>query len=454
MKQPYQFTYKSLEDIQGRSRELGVYLPLSKNTSVLGMPINIGGNILHNRLGIAPMEGVDSEPDGSPGELTFRRYQRFARGGAGLIWFEAVCIVPEGRSSLKQLLLTKDNLPAYQRLNDQIKEEGMKANGFAPYLVMQSNHSGRYSRPNPTSTPQPMTAFHNPYLERIQQLDDNSIVTDDYLKRLEEIYGESAFLAKKAGFDAVDIKCCHGYLLGELTAAFTRKGPYGGSFENRTRLLVNAIRNAQQAQDKNFQVLSRVGIYDNIPYPYGFGMTKDSNLTPDLEEPVKLIAILANKLHVPFINLTMGDPHYDAYVTRPFNLDVNYLAGEDPLIGVSRSFKAARTVKKKFPHIQISASAPSYLRHFSASLAAGAVQAGACDHVCFGRMSFAYPDFPNDIIQRGCMDPHKSCVTCGKCSELIRAGHYTGCPIHDKEVYLPAYQALLEKTVPIGHYSK
>ncbi len=62
-------------------------------------------------------------------------------------------------------------------------------------------------------------------------------MTDDYLKALEEKFGEAALLAREAGFDAVDIKSCHGYLLAELTSAFTRPGAYGGSYENRTRLL-------------------------------------------------------------------------------------------------------------------------------------------------------------------------------------------------------------------------
>ena len=445
MKQMYDFKYGTLQELQEKATELGANLPLNDNTSILNTPFKIGETIIKNRMGVAPMEGVDSEPDGTPGELTFRRYRRFAEGGAGLIWFESVSIVQEGRSSPKQLLLTKNTLPAYQRLTEQIKEDGMKKNGFAPYLVMQANHSGRYSRPDSPLKPEPMIAFRNPYLEKASPLDDSRIVSDDYLKHLEEAFGEGAELAKKAGFDAVDIKCCHGYLLAELAGAFTRSGNYGGSFDNRFRLFFNAIKNAQQVQSETFQVLARVGVYDNIPYPYGFGMSSDGNLTMDLSEPLKLMEILHSMLGVPFVNITVGDPHYDAYVTRPFNNEIKFEAKEDPLLGVARIFGVASEIKNAFPALKVSASAPSYLRQFAPNLAAGAISKGFCDHVCFGRLSFANPSFANDICHNGNLTSKQSCLACSKCSELIRAGEWTGCVIHDKDVYLPIYQHLREK---------
>lgn len=443
MKQPYHFTYRSVQDAQAHANELGINLPLSEDVSILNTPFSIGKATIANRMGVAPMEGVDSEPDGRPGELTVRRYKRFAEGGAGLLWFEAVSIVQEGRSSLKQLLLTKETLPAYQRMNDEIKEAGLKANGYAPYLVMQANHSGRYSRPNPLATPEPIVAFKDPYIEKDHPLDDSCVATTDYLRQLEDKFGEAAELAKQAGFDAVDIKSCHGYLLAELAGAFTRDDEYGGSFENRFRLLFNAIRNAQSAESDTFQVLARVGIYDNIPYPYGFGMNKDGTLTMDMEEPLKLMDHLHNKLHVPFVNVTIGDPHYDAYVTRPFNQDNKFLAQEDPMIGVARIFNGAGDIKKHVPGLGISASAPSYMRQFAPNLAAGAIQSGLCDHVCFGRLSFANPNFAREIREEGKMS--HGCLTCSKCSDLIRAGVWTGCVIYDRDIYYPVYKELHER---------
>lgn len=441
----YKFDYKNLDDVKNRLGEYGKTLPFSDKTDTLGTPCGCGDFRLENRLGVAPMEGMDSLPDGSPSELTCRRYTDFGRGGAGLIWYEAVSIVPEGRSSLKQLLLTEKNLPAYQRLNDQIKEAGLKANGFAPMLVMQANHSGRYSRPNESVTPEPIIAFHHPYHEKDKPVDPSRIATDDYLKSLEDKFGEAAALAKRAGFDAIDIKSCHGYLLAELAGAYTREGAYGGSFENRFRLLLNGIRSAQTVQDKDFFVVSRLNIYDNYPYPYGFGMAKDGSLTPDYEEPIKLIRIMHEELGMPYINVTMGNPHAQPFITRPCMQDKKFAPPEDPLLGVVRMFEGAAAVKKEFPDLILSASAPSYLRQFSPLLSAGAIEQGWCDHVCFGRMAFANPFFANDIIQGGGLSPRSVCVTCSKCSELLRGGKYNGCVVHNSEIYLPYYKELISR---------
>lgn len=441
----YKFNYKSTEDIQEKLKEYGKTLPFSENTKILGTPCACGDFRLENRLGVAPMEGMDSLPNGAPSELTCKRYIDFAKGGAGLIWYEAVSIVPEGRSTLKQLLLTEETLPVFQRLNEKIKEEGMRANGFAPVLVMQANHSGRYSRPNENVVPEPIIAFHHPYHEKDKPLDDSRIATDDYLKSLEDRFGEAAALAKRAGFDAIDIKSCHGYLLAELAGAYTRKGEYGGSFENRFRLLLNGIRSAQTVQDKSFTVVSRLNIYDNYPHPYGFGMAKDGSLTPDYEEPIRLIRIMHEELKMPYINVTMGNPHAQPFITRPCLQDKKFAPPEDPILGVARMFDGAAAIKKEFPDLVLSASAPSYLRQFSAQLAAGAVEQGWCDHVCFGRMAFANPHFANDIIHGDGLTPRNVCVTCSKCSELLRGGKYNGCVVHNSEVYLPYYKELTAK---------
>ena len=192
------FTYKSLDDVKAKCKELGVTIPFADNTECLSAPIRIGNREIPNRLGIAPMEGADSTPDGKPSEYTEKRYTREAAGGAGIIWYEAISIVEEGRSSRTQLLLTRETLDSFKRLNEKVKEAGLKANGFEPFLVMQSNHSGRYS--NPDNRPAPLIAQRNAWLETFRAADDSCIVSDDYLKHIEEKTGESALLAREAGY--------------------------------------------------------------------------------------------------------------------------------------------------------------------------------------------------------------------------------------------------------------
>lgn len=431
------FTYKSLDELKARAESLKVHLPFSEDTSVLAKPLAFGNVVLKNRVGIAPMEGADALPDGSPSRLTTRRYVREAEGGSGLIWFEAISIVPEGRSSAHQLMLTKDNLEQYKRFTEEIKEAGRKANGFAPYLVMQANHSGRYS--NPQGRPAPLIAYRHPEYEKLRPADDSCIVSDDYLKSLEEKFGEAALLAREAGFDAVDIKSCHGYLLAELNSAYNRPGQYGGSFENRTRLLRNGIAAAKAYETEDFLVTARIGIFDGFAYPYGFGVKEGEGAVVNTEEPIRLIRSLYKDYGLPMVNLTMGNPYVSTHVTRPYDHG-KYVPDEHPLVGVARIINGIGAVKKAVPQMVISASGPSYLRQYSDLFAAGAIEEGLCDEMLFGRMSFANPGFANQIIKDGRMDAKKTCVACGKCGDLIRAGKPTGCVVRDTETYLGYYR--------------
>lgn len=435
------FHYKTLEEVKERAEELKVYLPFSSSTDILKTPLKVGNVTFHNRMGIAPMEGADSLEDGSPSDYTIRRYVNEAIGGSALIWFEAISIVPEGRSSKTHLLLTEENVESYKRMNEKIKEAGRKANGFEPYLIMQANHSGRYS--NPDNRPAPMIAYRHPQLEQYRAADDSCIVTDDYLKSLEESFGKAALLAKKAGFDAVDIKSCHGYLLAELLSAYDRPGQYGGNYENRTRLLKNGIKAAKVWEDENFQVTCRLGIYDGYEYPWGFGVSEGSGLKPDLKEPIRLVKELYGNCGIQMMNLTMGNPYATTHVTRPFDMG-KYEPEEHPFTGIGRMIAGIGEVKKAVPEMVIFGSAPTYLRQFADLYTAGAVEEGFCDGMLFGRMAFADPDYANEIIKNGRIDPKRVCMTCGKCGDLIRAHKPTGCVIRDPKTFMPFYKEFLE----------
>lgn len=441
------FHYRSLEEIKQKAKELELHIPFAEDTQALAKPIHIRNTTLTNRLGIAPMEGADSLPDGSPSEYTKRRYIRQAKGGSAIIWFEAISIVQEGRSSRTQLLLTEENLDNYKAFLQEIKEEGMKANGFAPYLIMQANHSGRYS--NPDNQPAPRIAYRHPELEQYRAADDSCIVTDEYLKGLEEKFGKAAKLAKEAGFDGVDVKSCHGYLLAELTSAYNRPGLYGGSYENRTRLLKNSIMEAKQHEDSSFMVTARLGIYDGYPYPLGFGVSKDSGTAPDFSEPIRLVRELHEEYGLDMVNLTMGNPYATTHVTRPYDAG-KYVPEEHPITGIHRMINGIGAVKRAVPGMVVYASAPTYMRQYGDLYAAGAVEEGLCDGMLFGRMAFADPDFANQILKEGRINPRKVCMTCGKCGDLIRAHKPTGCVVRDAETFMPFYREFMEikKTQP------
>ncbi len=428
--------YLNKEDFKAQNNELGANLPFSDDTSVLAEKVTIAGKEFANRLACQAMEGCDGTADGIPDELTKRRYQRFAEGGAGLIWFEATAVLPEGRANPRQLYINDTNLDAFKRQVEDIKETALKTNGIEPVIIMQATHSGRYTKP--TGAPAPLIAYNNPIFEKDAPISSDRIVTDDYLDTVGEALIKGAALAEKAGFDGVDIKCCHRYLNSELLSAYNREGRYGGSLENRTRLLRESIKGAIEACSSDFIVSSRLNVYDGFEYPYGFGVSKDGGLEVDLSEPEWLIKELYD-YGVRLLNISMGNPYFNPHVNRPFAMG-GYNPTEPALLGVKRMLEGTAKLKDAVPDMAFICSALSFLGVASPNVAAAYIKDGKFDFAGFGRTIFAYPDFAKDIINDGALQAQKCCICCSKCTEIMRAGSTPGCVIRDKEIYLPLYQ--------------
>jgi len=427
--------YTSLEMFENQNRALGTRLPVG-NISVLGEKLEIQNQVIPNRLACQAMEGCDGEADGRPGEWTRRRYLRFASGGAGLIWFEATAVLEEARANPRQLWIRKENTEDFKRLLDEIRETALRENGYVPLIIMQATHSGRYSKPE--GRPAPLIAYNNPLFEGENPIDESRIVTDEYLQRLTEKMGEAAHLAETAGFDGVDIKCCHRYLASELLSAYNRPGQYGGSLENRTRLLRESVQAGQQMCSENFIVTTRMNLYDGFPYPYGFGAEEGKGIETDLREAKWLLQQL-EMMGVPLMNLTMGNPYVNPHVNRPF-ASGGYEIEEHPLSGVARMLLGIGEVRQGLKKAKVLSSALSFLGAAAPFVAAGLLEEDKMDLAGFGRMAFAYPDFAKDILKNGGLSKEKLCLCCSKCSHIMRFGGRTGCVIRDKEIYAQEYK--------------
>lgn len=429
------FHYKTIEEVRRQIELTNAYMPLSDDFSVLFEKQNFGPKTADNRFVIQPMEGCDATDDGSPTELTRRRYLRFAEGGAGTIWFESISICPEGRSTARELMITKQNLDAFKRLITETKEVGLKKNGYAPVILPQITHSGRFC--NPTSCKkEPIIAHHNTLFEKDQPLPDSCIATDDMLHRYEEQFGEAAYLCEQAGFDGIDLKACHGYLAGELMCAFDRPGEYGGSFENRIRYIDNCAAAAKSRTSSEFILGCRFNAYDGFAYPFGFGGKDDGSGLPDYHEAIDFVDHMYHRFGISLFNVSCGIGYVNAHVLRPYD-NGGYEPPEHPFESLSRHTKATAAIKEAFPDLSVVGSAYTYLRQFSPYLAAGMIGEGKMDLAGFGRMAFAYPDFVNDLRTKGALDPRRVCVTCSQCIFLLRDGQSTGCIVRDREIYKP-----------------
>jgi 2,4-dienoyl-CoA reductase-like NADH-dependent reductase (Old Yellow Enzyme family) len=469
------FKYKSLDDLRAENARLGIDLRFSDDLSVYDQPIRVGPLAVGNRWCIHPMEGCDGNLDGSPGPLTLRRYARFGAGGAKLIWGEACAVTNESRATPRQLWLNDSNRDAFARLVTDCRKAHREAVGDDSDLAigLQLTHSGRYSYPRA------ILATHDPILDPRTVADkrtgakvtpDYPILTDDELKRLVDNYVAAARLARAVGFDFVDIKQCHRYLLNDLVGARNRPGPYGGSFENRTRL-VREIIEAVRAAVPDLVLGVRLNVYDGIPFhkgaddagcpadwskplANGWGMSPDDPFTVDLTEPLRWIGEM-REIGISLLNVSMGNPYAQPHYGRPFEYPPpdGYESPEHPLVGVDRHFRTTETIQRAYPELPVVGTGYSYLQEFLPHAGAGNIRDGRLTFVGLGRASLAQPDLPRQVKDHGRVDRKRVCRTFSYCTALMRAkdhplGQYpTGCPPFDKEVYAEMWREVQELAV-------
>ena len=434
------FKMQTLDQLRAELAELRLDIPIATDgIDVLGEPVQLGHLSAPNRFVVNPMEGFDSGPDGAPQQLSFRRYRRYAAGGAGLLWFEATAVLQEARSNPGQLCLHAGNVGAFADLVAETRKSARETCGHDPILILQMTHSGRYSKP--TGVPEPIIAQHNPILDPLHNLPpDYPLVSDEYLDELQEVFLRAAGLAAEAGFDGVDVKSCHRYLVAELHGSFERTGRYGGSLENRTRVLRESIEKIARTYP-DLLLTTRMNVYDAMQYPYGFGVSRDDWTIPDLSEPLQLISWLRD-LGISLLNVSMGNPYFNPHYNRPYDFPIHGFLPPDehPLAGVARLLHATREIQQVNPDLPVVGSGYAWMRQFMPNVAAAAVQHGWASLIGQGRGAFAYPDSVRDILNTGGMDPAKCCVTCSACTQIMRDGGRTGCVVRDSAIYGPQYR--------------
>jgi 2,4-dienoyl-CoA reductase-like NADH-dependent reductase (Old Yellow Enzyme family) len=312
-------------------------------------------------------------------------------------------------------------------------------------VPMQLTHSGRYS------VPRRIIAYHNPHIDRKTGTPpDYPVIADDELERLEDDYVSAAGLALEAGFQAVDIKAVHGYLLSELLGAKTRDGRYGGALENRLRFMRNVIGKLRAAFGNRLMIAMRMNAFDGVPfgcdfetpYPYGWGVDAADPLREDLREVKQAIACF-REWGVDLLNVSLGSPYYNPHIGRPFEKpdEGNYEQPEHPLLGVDRHFRIAGELQRAFPDLPMVGTGYSWLQKYAINAGAHNIAAGDIGFVGVGRGALAYPDFARDALEKGELDERRCCKTLTYCTYLMRQKNHplgqfpTGCPPFDKEGY-------------------
>ena len=379
---------------------------------ILFTPTPIGGRTAINRWVAQPMETSEAEPGGSPSETTCARYQRLAEGQWGVVFMEAASVTATSIGRLRGLVLTEAHAARYEALVRGFKErcpDGL--------LLAQITHSGPNTHPSSdrvTACPQPQPGCR--YL------------STDEIERIRQQFVAAALLAEKVGFDGIDYKLCNGYLGAELIRpSNTRPDRWGGSFENRTRFLVEGCQEIM-ARRRSREFILGSGFNFSERRAGGFGKRGPDSREYDPAEPFELIRLM-DRLGMDYANITGDVADLSGY---PDASDE-----ERQITTLLAERLASDLVRRERLRLAVMSGGYSAFGRQAAPLAARRARAGYTDFIGYGCQTFADPLTPAKL-RAG--EPVNYCVGCRACMKLMLGQYSAGCAVYD-----PHYRALFKE---------
>lgn len=265
------------------------------NTSLF-QPLTIRNITLKNRIAVSPMCQY-SAVDGFANDWHLVHLGSRAVGGAGLVMMEATAVAPEGRITHGDLGIWKDeHISFLQRITGFIESQGAVPG-------IQLAHAGRKASSHlPWQGGLPLAPDENAWQtvapSAVAYKDGQPVPKEmsiDEIKQLINDFKNAAKRVVKAGFKIIEIHAAHGYLINEFLSPLSnfRNDEYGGSFENRIRLLIEIVENIRSVWQEDYPLFVRISATDWVEG----GWT--------IEDSVKLAAILKEK-QVDLIDCSSG----------------------------------------------------------------------------------------------------------------------------------------------------
>ncbi|MBE6908637.1 MAG: FAD-dependent oxidoreductase [Ruminococcaceae bacterium] len=258
-------------------------------------PIKLGNVTFRNRMFSSPMGGTDITPDGCIGERSVKFYELRAYGGAAAVTVSECMVHPtDGSHAFRLDLSVPGSLPSFTYTADAINRHGAVAS-------VELSHSGQFSgtyladKNRKASMAQygPSAGKRADGLE-IRELDKAAI--DEIVRA----YGETAALAKRAGFRMVMVHGGHGWLINQfLSPLFNRRtDEYGGSLENRTRFAREVLASVRAAVGPGFPIEFRMSGDEFVDG--GYHLDEGIRIAQAVEEYVDLIHVSAGTYQKTF----------------------------------------------------------------------------------------------------------------------------------------------------------
>lgn len=393
-------------------------------------PGKIGSLEVKNRIVMAPMGSNFAESDGQCGERIQAFYEARARGGAGLLTMGVGSIAyPAGTAEPYQVGISSDVfIPGLKQLTDRVHRHGSK-------IAIQLQHAGKTSvrdlaegrelwvpsMPPPAST----NMFASLTQSELGRFISSSkgreksgvrirVMDKSDIQQMISWFADAAERAKKAGFDGVEIHAGHTYIISGFLSPYYNKrdDEYGGSLENRARLLLEVIHAIRNRVGQDFPVWMRMDAIE-LDLPGGISLD-DATLTAKMAEQagVDLISVSA------YANLSTGNAFTKAPIPHQPSMFLDWAAH----------------IRK---HINIPVTAAGRIEH---DIADKAIADGKFDFVAMGRKLLADPDLPNKLLENRASDV-RPCIYCYACVSQIFVNERVKCAVnpqtgHESELQL------------------
>ncbi len=389
----------------------------------------IGRLHLRNRIIMAPMGSNFAEADGTCGERIQAYYEARAAGGAGLL-IMGVCAVafPAGTAEPYQVGVSEDRfIPGLSQLAARVHRHGAK-------IAMQLQHAGKTaardiaegrelwvpSMPPPMKTdmmaaltPEELRGFISGKRGRpsVRVMDKADIT------QMIEWFAAAAVRAQQAGFDGVEIHAAHSYIIaGFLSPYYNRRDDeYGGSIDNRARLMLEVLREVRRRTGEDFGVWLRL---DAAELHTEGGITLDE---------CKQFARMAEQAGADAVSVS-------AYATIKSGVAFT----EAPLVQQPAGFLDWATEVRSAVSIPVIA-----VGRIEPELADSAIADGRCDFVAMARKMLADPELPNKLM-RGDAAAIRPCIYCYVCVSQIFVNERVKCAVNpftgneSRKLILPA----------------
>lgn len=231
------------------------------NTIRLFDTVKLGNTTLDNRMGVAPMTRTSATPEGLATDQMVSYYTKFARGGFGVIITEG--IYPDGKYGQGYFnqpgLINNEQMQAWKKVTDSVHQAGGK-------IFAQLMHAGALSQGNRFVTDTMGPSVVQPKGEQMKIYAGKGLfplpkeATNEDITDVIKGFVNAAKYAKEAGFDGVEIHGANGYILDQFLTDYVnqRTDEYGGSTENRVRLLVEAVKAVREAVGKDYTLGIRI----------------------------------------------------------------------------------------------------------------------------------------------------------------------------------------------------